>query len=339
MLIRPHPAAPFALVCLLSAVLNAASAWAAGSPGHRPLVTPDEYDILYPDDEPHSQAEIELGKTLFFDPRLSQDGSMSCASCHDPDLGFGDGQPLSVGVDGEFLSRHTPSLYNLAWGVLFLWDGRSPSLEAQALMPIRSRQEMAVPTHELELRLQSVPEYRESFALVYGDGAITAGRVGRALAAFERSLVVMNTPFDHYLGGDESAMDDAAKRGLELFSGKAECVRCHDGPNFTDDSFHNIGHRNFDDPGRGGVIGDPSLHGAFKTPGLRNVALHPPYFHDGSQATLEDVLHFYNRGGDSPRHRSRLIRPLHLSDAEIADLLSFLHALTEPIEIKPPKIP
>ncbi len=304
-----------------------------------PLGTPDSRDIIYPDDEPPSAAEVELGKLLFFDPRLSLNNNLSCAGCHNPDLGFGDGLALSRGTDGELLPRHTSSLYNLAWGSVFFWDGRATSLEEQALMPISAVQEMNLPTEVLLSRLSAVEAYRHAFAGVYGTDGITAANVGRAIAAFERTLVVDSTPFDRYMAGDLQAMGAAAVRGLALFRGKAECINCHDGPNFTDESFHNIGLGRRHDPGRGGVIDEPTLHGAFKTPGLRNVVLSAPYMHDGSIGTLEEVLHFYNRGGDQAENRSSLIRPLGLDAGEIEDLLAFLGALTQPLSIERPRIP
>lgn len=304
-----------------------------------PLGTPDPLDILYPDDLEPSAAEVELGRVLFFDPRLSANRNVSCATCHNPDLGFGDGRRLSSGTDGQALSRHTPSLYNLAWGVLFFLDGRAASLEEQALMPISSAQEMNMQAEELLPRLQSVAWYRAQFERVYGPGPLRLAWIGRAIAAFERSIQVTDTPFDRFLAGDRSALGPAAQRGLILFEGKAECALCHDGPNFTDDSFHNLGHADQSDAGRGGVLGDETLHGAFRTPGLRNVALSAPYMHDGSLATLEEVIRFYNRGGDRSDLRSSLIRPLHLTEGEITDLLAFLGALTQPLDTTRPEIP
>lgn len=325
-------------VCLVSAALL------AGTPSFlaavEPLGTPDEFDILYPDDEPPGAAEVLLGKTLFFDPRLSRQGNLSCAGCHDPELGFGDGLALSRGTEGNLLGRHTPSLYNLAWNVNFFWDGRASSLEQQAAMPIGSNQEMNLPPDVMLARLGAAPWYREQFAAVYGPDSITVENVTRALAAFQRTLVVDDTPFDRHLAGDETALTPAARRGLQLFQGKAECVQCHDGPNLTDESFHHIGHcSGAGDAGRGGLTGNASLHGAFKTPGLRNVALSAPYMHDGSLETLEEVVRFYNRAGDCAAGRSRLIRPLGLNDREVADLVAFMNALTQPLDVEPPRIP
>ncbi len=327
------------VVVLLIAVLGLLVQGGRLAWGATPLGTPDAYDVLYPQDEPPTDAEVFLGKVLFFDPRLSSKKNISCATCHNPDLGLGDGLALSRGAEGVLLARHTPSLYNLAWNVKFFWDGRATSLEQQALMPIESSQEMNMVPEELLPRLRAVPWYREQFAAIYGKEEFTMPEIGRALSAFQRSLVVDDTPFDRHIAGQENALGPAARRGLALFAGKAECVQCHDGPNFTDESFHNLGQADNGDAGRGGVINEASLHGAFKTPGLRNVALSAPYMHDGSIGTLQEVVLFYNRGGGPAAGKSRLIRPLNLSDQEVADLVAFMGALTQEVRIERPAIP
>ena len=303
-----------------------------------PLATPDLDDIVFPDDEEPAESEILLGKMLFFDRRLSINQSQSCATCHNPTLGFSDMQKTSLGANGERLKRNSPPLYNLAWNQVFFWDGRAQSLEQQALGPIESEDEMGMPMRKLLPLLQAIKGYRPLFRAAYGENAITAENLGRAIAAFERTIVSDNSPFDQYLAGDIRAMQPSAIRGMELFKGKAACIECHDGPNFTDESFHNIGLES-DDPGRYNVFKDKSLFGAFKTPGLRNVALTAPYMHDGSEATLESVVRFYNRGGDRAAGKSSLITSLDLTEQEIADLISFLGALTDPIEITPPALP
>lgn len=302
------------------------------------LGTPDWDDVEYPDDEPNSQAEIMLGKILFFDNRLSGNKTQSCATCHNPDLGYSDGLAKGLGSEGARLGRNTPSIYNLAWNVTFFWDGRASTLEEQALGPIESKMEMVLPLDQLVTRLNNIPFYRQSFFKVYGDSGVTSENIGRAIAAFERTVASTNSPFDRYMQGDKSAMDPAAIRGLDLFKGKANCTLCHDGPNFTDESFHNIGIADAD-KGRADIAQDPSMTGAFKTPGLRNVALTAPYMHDGSEGSLEDVVRFYNRGGNPHKYRSALIKPLNLNDQEIMDLVAFLGALTDPVIVKRPRLP
>lgn len=323
----------------LALLLLAALPASAAARDALPLATPDPATIVYPAGAPPSPAEIALGKTLFFDTRLSRNLSQSCASCHNPALGFGNGVALGTGAEGNRLGRNTPPLYNLAWNPQFFHDGRSPSLEAQALNPIESNQEMNIPLDLLVDRLSAVAWYRQQFRAVYGGEEITADLIGRALASFERTLVSRNAPFDRYLAGDDSAMSESAKRGLKIFKGAAWCSSCHDGANLTDNEFHNIGVQTTD-PGRGKFAPDqPRMQGAFKTPGLRNVELTAPYMHDGSQRTLEDVMKFYNRGGDDKKRRDPLVRELDLSKQDIADLVAFMKALTDPVVVEAPEIP
>lgn len=302
-----------------------------------PLGTPDEDDIEYPDDESHEEEEIELGKKLYFDTRLSLNQNQSCATCHNPDLGFGDGLRFSLGTVGSAVGRNTPHIYNLAWNTIFMWDGRKMSLDEQALGPIEAAGEMGLPLDQVVGRLSPVPYYKKTFEEIYEDG-LTVENVGRAIAAFERTIISDNSPYDQYIAGNKSAMSPAAIRGLALYEGKANCTKCHDGPNFTDQSFHNIGVKG-DDPGRAEIVGDKTLHKAFKTPGLRNVALTAPYMHDGSEGTLEDVIEFYNRGGDDKEGISNLIEPLELTPEEVRDLVAFLGALTDPVIVERPELP
>ena len=204
------------------------------------LGTPDRDDIEYPDDEAPSAQEVNLGKVLFFDTRLSSNEKQSCATCHNPDLGFGDGLDFSIGTMGARVGRNAPHIYNLAWSSIFFWDGRSHSLEDQAMGPIAAAGEMNLPLDKLLPRLTSVPFYVDEFKSVYGNG-ITLDNIGRAIAAFERTIISDNSAFDKYIAGDKAAMSPSAIKGLALFKGKANCTDCHDGVNFTDDSFHNIG--------------------------------------------------------------------------------------------------
>ena len=304
------------------------------------LGTPDIDDIEYPDDEPHSPDEIYLGKTLFFDTRLSLNEKQSCASCHNPDLGFSDGLKTSIGTMGSQVSRNSPHLYNLAWSATLFWDGRASSLEEQALGPIQAPGEMNLPLSEVVPRLSKVPYYQKQFKAVYGESGLTINNVANAIAAFERTIISDNSAYDKYIAGNISAMSPSAIRGLVLFKGKANCTNCHDGPNFTDDSYHNIGVSPVStDLGRANISGSEELVGAFKTPGLRNIVFSAPYMHDGSLSSLEDVIDFYNKGGAHKKSISSLIKPLHLNNTEIADLVAFLGSLTAPVAIERPKIP
>jgi cytochrome c peroxidase len=284
---------------------------------------------------------VDLGRSLFFDTRLSSNNAISCATCHQPDRGFSDGQRYSVGVAGTPLKRHTPHLFNLAWGKTFFWDGRSASLEEQALVPLRSADEMGLPGDAAAVKLASIPEYVAAFDRAYPKSGITMKHLARAIAAFERTIVADDSPVDRYQAGDRTALDPAAVRGRQLFFGRALCSTCHSGPNFTDGLFHNtgvlgsdLGRAAFDRVGEFQMRPYPffQMRRAFKTPGLRNVALTAPYQHDGSEETLEEVVRFYNLGGRDPASYGKAldIRPLNLSDADLSDLVAFLRALTSP---------
>ena len=302
------------------------------------IATPDMDDIEYPDDEPPTAAEIELGKVLFFDTRLSLNQQQSCATCHNPDLGFGDGVAAGKGTMGGTLGRNTPHIYNLAFNSVFFWDGRASSLEEQALGPIEAAGEMNMPLDKLLPRLQAVPYYQKAFKDVYGSSDINTANLAKAISAFERTIISDNAPFDKYLAGNKSAMSPSAVRGMELFEGSAGCTQCHDGANFTDESFHNIGVAD-KDVGRDKIASSPGMKGAFKTPGLRNAIFTAPYMHDGSLASLEEVVRFYNKGGNSKDGRSKLIKSLDLTELQIQDLVAFLGALTDPVLIERPIIP
>ncbi len=301
------------------------------------LGIPDPATIDYPSGFPPTPAEVSLGKTLFFDPRLSVKKTVSCATCHNPDLGFGDWNAKGRGVNLNQLGRNSPHIYNLAWSPLFFWDGRAGSLEEQALGPIQAKGEMAMDLPELLKRLNSVSYYRQQVKAVYADDEVQAKHVASAIAAFERTLIVRQTAYDAWQAGNDHALGDEAKRGLALFVGKANCIACHSGPNLTDNSFHNLGVKDAD-VGRSAISPGKNAQGAFKTPGLRNCLLTAPYMHDGSLKSLEDVVRFYNRGGDQPT-ADPLVKPLSLSETEIIDLVAFLGVLTEPLVVERPAIP
>jgi cytochrome c peroxidase len=301
------------------------------------LGTPDPATIEYPDGAPPSAAEVTLGHQLFYEPRLSGNGTQSCASCHNPDLGTGDGLKKSLGSEGHKVGRHTPHIYNLAWSTLLFWDGRAGSLEEQALGPIQAAGEMNLPIDQAVARLKAIPGYNDQFIAVYGKDGVTKENIGKAIAAFERTIISRNSAFDRYIAGDKDAMSAEAVRGLALYQGKAKCIDCHNGPNFTDDSFHSLGFSDAD-PGRGALDKNESLKNAFKTPGLRNVALTAPYMHDGSMASLEDVVQYYNHADKKPGVNSS-IQKLNLSDQEVRDLVIFLGTLTDPVIVKAPSLP
>lgn len=298
--------------------------------------TPDVDDIEYPDDEPHSQEEIELGKQLYFDNRLSKNNNQSCATCHNPELGFSDGIAKGIGTGGDILGRNAPHIYNLAWGATFFWDGRASTLEEQALGPIVSSMEMQMTPEVALKRINNIAGYVKQFNDVYGE--VSFENIGRAIAAFERTFISDNSAFDKYIAGDEKAMSPSAIRGMQVFVGKGNCTACHDGDNFTDDSFHNIGIDN-GDLGRYELDKQDSLRGAFKTPGLRNIVFSAPYMHDGSLGSLEQVVEHYNEGAPNVPYLSPLIKPLNLNVQEKADLVAFMAALTDPVIIERPVLP
>jgi cytochrome c peroxidase len=283
-----------------------------------------------PRDNPQTQAKIELGRMLFFDKRLSLDHSLSCASCHDPDKAYSDGRARAVGFRQLTLSRRSPSLLNGAYNSAQFWDGRVKSLEEQALAPMLSRSEMGMrDPKSLLMRLQAIPEYRRRFHQAFGGEANLQG-IQRAIAAFERTLVTPNAAFDRYMNGDKQALTEQQKRGLILFVGKASCTQCHNGSNFTDNKFHSLGVLPGDtehlDLGHFAVSKRPADRYAFKTPSLRSSTEQSRFMHDGSIATLADVIEFYDQGGGKGP-KSNLLFQLHLTDTEQRDLLAFLQAL------------
>ncbi len=323
-----------------------------------PLGAPNPQAIKWPDKTPPSKALVDLGRHLFFDPRLVLNEQQSCASCHNPHMGYADGLALDVRghKDWKRAKRNSPSLYNLAWVPVLHWDGRTPDgqcfvpedtkekvclppLESQAFKSMRSRQ---VYTGFMP-KIKAILAYRHMFEKAFPpDGEITHVNMARAIAAFERTIVSDDSPFDRYMKGNKMALTSSAKRGLELFQGKAGCIACHGGANFTDWNFHNVGLKS-DDPGRGGRVKSEAekqeFHKAFRTPPLQNVALTAPYMHDGSLGSLEEEVDFYDRGGDDPNNRSPLIRPLGLTPRETWDLVAFLYLLTDPAEVETPAIP
>ena len=289
-----------------------------------------------PLDNQPSQARIALGKMLFFDPRLSADGNLSCAGCHSPMFGWSDGLATAKGSKSKVLGRASPTVVNTGYNTIQMWDGRKSTLEDQAMGPMESMDEMAMDLKALFAWLDSTPGYKAAFAKAYPGEAIDHKTLSKALAAFERTIVSNESPFDRWLRGDLNAMTPQQIRGFRVFSdpGKANCVACHQAPNFTDNGFHNIGLGTHDlpNPDMGRYVIKPvaSMKGAFKTPTLRDVTLTAPYFHDGSAKKLVEAIDHYNRGGVSSKDLSREIKPLNLTPVEMADIEAFMQALTTP---------
>lgn len=282
--------------------------------------------LKYPADNPMTAAKVALGRQLYFDPRLSEDEKVSCASCHDPTKGWTSGAQFSTGVGGQLGGRNGPTILNTAYQQFQFWDGRVATLEEQALGTIQNPAEMNIQLDELERKLNKIEGYREQFRKIFGTD-VTRENIAKSLAAFERTVLSGDAPYDRFQAGDKKALSDSAQRGFELFTGKARCSTCHSGPNFTDNAFHNVGigmDRPEPDTGRrvhSKIKGD---HGSFKTPTLREVTRTAPYMHNGSIKSLEDVVEHYNRGGVPNPHLDEEIRPLNLTKEEKADLVRFL---------------
>lgn len=292
-----------------------------------PLAGVDEI-VPTPVDNPFSADGIALGRRLFFDRRLSRDSSRSCASCHLPSHAFADTVARSSGIGGARARRNTPSLVNRAYGRAFMWDGAAESLEAQVLRPIVAPDELGLPLAMLLRRLRGDSTYRIAFAASFPQPSpVSARNVARALAMFVRTIRSGDAPVDRHAAGEREAMSPSAQRGEALFRGRANCVACHIGPTFTDEDFHDTGVPGID-PGRARVTGQPVDKMRFRTPTLRDVARTAPYMHDGSIATLEEVIAFYDRGQRPRPGVAREIHPLSLTPGERTDLVEFLRALT-----------
>ncbi len=272
---------------------------------------------------------IELGKRLFFDPVLSSDSTVSCASCHQQNKAFTDGLAVSVGVGGKTGFRNAPSLSNLAWHPYFFREGGSPTLEHQALIPIFDENEMDNTVAVVNERLRQIPEYVELARIAY-DSEINANVIGKALGAYERILISGNAYFDQYQRGDVSVLNEAQIRGMELFFDELQCASCHTGFNFTNYAFENNGlYETYQDEGLARLTSQTSDIGKFKTPSLRNVELTAPYMHDGSLANLEEVVEHYDIGGSNHPNKNTMIEALNLSEQQKNDLISFLESLTD----------
>jgi cytochrome c peroxidase len=293
--------------------------------------------IPWPEDNPYSPAKAELGRMLYFDPRLSSDGTVSCSSCHSPDKAYTDAAPFSTGIGKQIGGRSAPTVINRAYSTQQFWDGRADSLEEQAKGPIANPIEMTIDKEEGKAhtesvrRIRSVPGYIARFKQAFGDGEITIDHVAKAIATFERTVLSGNSPYDRYQAGDKKAMTPDQVRGMDIFFNKAACDSCHLGFNFTDGSYVNIGigmDKPKPDLGRFIVSKREEDKGAFKTPTLREVQHTGPYMHDGRFRTLDQVVEHYDKGGIPNPYLDRRIKPLHLSAQDKKDLVAFLKALS-----------
>jgi cytochrome c peroxidase len=297
-----------------------------------PFGLEDDLKQYVPKDNPLTVEKVELGKLLFFDSRLSRDNTISCASCHKPELAWTDGTKLSMGINNQLSTRNSQILVNRIYGRAQLWHGKFPTLEAQALNPLFKAVRMGMPSNEAEVaKLTAIKGYRDRFQQVFCTD-VTLDGVAKAIASFERTILSGNSPADRFdMGGEENAMSESAKRGLALFQGKGRCTRCHSGFNFADEEFHNLG-IDWDtsrvDLGQYSVGKHPGTVGGFKTPTLREIARTAPYMHDGRFATLEEVIDFYDQGGITNPHLSNLIIPLGLTAQEKKDLVEYMRALS-----------
>ena len=300
--------------------------------------------------DPPTPARVRLGRWLFYDTRLSADQQVSCGTCHRPEEAYANRTRVATGVFGRLGTRKVPVILNQAavLGPHFFRDGRAASLEEQAMGPFTRANEMGMAREQLVAAVARIPGYRRAFAQAFGDEQVTEARIAKAVADFERTLVAGNSAWDRWRADPAKVpVAPTVRAGDELFFGRAACSHCHVGQSFTDGRFHNLGvgwdpvAGRFADEGRGAITGRPEDRGAFKTPTLRDVALHPPYMHDGSLGTLRDVVEFYNRGGTPNPALSTQVVPLGLSPAEIDALVAFLEALTSdvPRAEAPPAFP
>lgn len=345
--------AQFAFVCS-SIFLSLSAITTSGALAAEYELTPTQDDqkwllpktVPTPADNQITPERVALGKALFFDPRLSAEGNVSCASCHIPAFGWTDGLGTSRGIKNKNLGKATPTIINSGFNTIQFWDGRSPTLEAQALGPMASSDEMAVDLGVLVKWLNDEPTYKAWFAKAYPNEPLDKTTVAKAVATFERTIVSDNSPFDQWLRGDKKAMTKQQIIGFRLFNdpNKGNCVACHQAPNFTDNGFHNIGLASYGlpNPNLGRYLQKPlpSLKGAFKTPTIRDITLTAPYFHDGSAKTLAEVVEHYNTGGAVKTDLSANMKPLNLNAEEKAALVAFMQALTtERPPVVLPKLP
>ncbi|HKI59644.1 MAG TPA: cytochrome c peroxidase [Mariprofundaceae bacterium] len=309
-----------ALPFIISSFPMAATATEAPDPISKDeLKTWQLAEVSYPKSNPYQKATQELGKQLFFDPRLTGDRTLSCAACHFPGTGWSDPIPKSTS-EGSGMARQAPSLINVAFQKNFFWDGRSNTLEDAIELHLK----------ELSVMVGDIPAlpkaYQQKFQTAFGSPSLNSKNIAKAIANFLRTIVVQDSAFDRWAAGNKTALSQSAKKGFVLFTGKAQCVNCHQGPNFSDSKFHNIG-LNTLDPGRFDVSGNPKEKSHFRTSTLRQVSHTAPYMHLGNKPDLMSVIEFYNRGGDR-RDGNNELNELHLTEKEEQELLDFLMTLT-----------
>ncbi len=310
------------------ALIATASNLAAQTPPKPPLGLPP---VPWPADNPYSPARVELGRYLFFDPRLSANGTISCATCHPPQHAFAGGDPAPLGASGKPLRRRAPTVINRAYGRSQFYDGRAATLEAQTLGPLRDPDEMASTPQAAAEAISKIAGYGPLFERAFGDPRISYDRITKAIASFERTILSGNSPYDRYLNGDKQALSPQAKRGLTIFERTGECSECHNGPNLTNEKFASLGIGPDQVPadlGLGGISGKRRDDGKFKVSSLREVALTGPYMHDRRFKTLDDVLEFYRKGGKPGPHLDSRIAPFFLDAPATADLNAFLESLS-----------
>lgn len=309
-------------------------------------------EVIAPESNPFTTEKADLGRQLFFDPRLSSSKNVACVSCHHPDTGWADGKMVSQGHQLQPLDRNTPTILGAALQPRLMWDGRAGSLESQALLPIANEKEMHGDFAEVTKTLNELPEYRESFKKVFGEEQITLALVGKAIATFERTIMPGRSRFDAFLKGKHNAMSDQQILGLHLFRTKARCINCHNGPLLSDGLLHNVGltyyGRAFEDLGQYHITQKPEDVGKFRTPTLRNITRTGPYMHNGL-FELDGVINIYNAGMPNEKvdpkdplapKKSPLLQVLQLTPSERAALLAFLGALEEPrLRVRTPKLP
>jgi cytochrome c peroxidase len=314
---------------------------AAAAPGKDPYLRPDAPP--QPAENQTTPARVALGKTLFFDPRLSGSNWISCATCHNPALGWSDGLATGIGHGMSPLKRATPTILNSAFSKILMWDGRARDLEDQALGPVAAVVEMNQDIPGLVAKLSRIDGYAQMFEKAYPNEGISGKTIAKGIAAFERTVLSTESSFDRWRKGDPKAVSASARRGFALFTGKADCVACHQGYNFADDGFHNIGLKTVgteEDLGRYAHRKVNVARGAFKTPTLRDVALSAPYMHNGIYKTLEEVVEHYDRGGDVKEHLDPNMKPLGLTAREKGDLVEFMRSLTgKPMDVTIPQLP
>ncbi|TVQ84512.1 MAG: cytochrome-c peroxidase [Chromatiaceae bacterium] len=325
---------------LIVLTLLLASLWTATTIASEATARPSALPpMTHPEDNPATPEKIALGAKLFLDPRLSGSGTMACQGCHYHELGWGDGKVLSPRDNGDMNTRHTPSLYNVGYQTVWYWDGRAPTLEAQILAAWRAQ--ISADPDVATARINDVPDYVEQFQAIYDEPA-TPENIVKSLAAYLRTKNSDNSPWDRYETGETDAVSADAIAGQALFMDKAGCAACHAPPFYGNSTFFNIGleyGKENPDPGRFNVTENEADRGAFKTPTLRSVARHAPYFHDGSAATLEEAVRYMASGGGDDPNKSPLLIDRELSDEEIGQLIAFLESLVSTEDWEPVAVP